>query len=379
MDVEVLDRNFRTKRILDDYISLIWTERYYEAGDFEIYMAPDIEFLDELLQEQMLGDIYFRIKDSDRVMMMDTIEITTDQDEGGRLKITGNSLEIMLDRRIYWEGFKMWEAQHLGSILYYCLEFNVTEPDDPNRKIPNFRFENHEYMWPPMYEGVFALTKEYLSETIYEIICEQCKYTKYGFKVLLTDDNHFDFILYKGVDRTPLGNENNYVIVSPKYDNLSESNYIRSNTNFKNVTLIEAKGMKENERIFKTKTRNNATYSGLNRREIYTDGRNISWKKENYTSANDKDGWLTNAEFQNLMFEAGLNTLSDHPVTIAFEGLIEPNVTYVYGKDYNLGDIVYIVDKYETEGKARITEVVKSYDSSGRDISFTLDEQDVLN
>lgn len=383
MDVEVLDENFRTFYVIDDYISLLWVERYYEAGEFELLMGPKEDFLYELWSRvTMVEDVYFRIKDSDRVMILDTAEITTDQEEGKRVKIKGNSLEIILDRRIYWGGFKLWESQELSSFLWYCLYFNVTDPKDTNRRISNFRFSDVD--WPVMGEGVMTLNKEYTSETIYEMISEQCKYNSYGFKVLLTPDNHFEFVLYKGVDRTPIGNQNDYVIISPKYDNLSESNYLRSYSNFKNVTLIEAKGQAENERIFKTKSLADLNYKGLRRREVYTDGRNISWNKSDYTTIDSSNSEknkekLTNAEFQNLMFESGQETLEDHGLTVAFEGVIEPNVSFIYGVDYNLGDIVYVVDQDNTQGKARITEVTRSYDESGDDMSFTLEDQDVID
>lgn len=381
MEVNVLDKDFKSTYVIDDYISLLWVERYYEAGECEILMSPKKDFLDYILSEQRAGDIYFRIKDSDRVMMLDTIEITTDPDTGNRLKINGKSLEMILDRRIYWEGYKLWESQELSSFLYYCLHFNVTNPEDANRKISNFIFS--EANWPVMGQNVLTITKEYLSETIYEMISEQCRYNNYGFKVLLTPNNQFEFMLYKGVDRTPIGSEKNYVIISPKYDNLSESDYLRSNSNFKNVTLIEAKGQGENERIFKTKSLNDLNFSGLNRREVYTDARNISWNKADYTttgsSDSDKKELLTNEEFQNLMFYSGTETLENHGYTVAFDGLIEPNVSFIYGIDYDLGDVVYIVDKYGVEGKARITEVTKSYDGSGNNLSFTLEDQDVIN
>lgn len=377
MEVAVLDENFNTIYVIDDYISLLWVERYYEAGEFELVMAPKENFLDDMYRR--VRDIaYLRIRDSDRVMILDTIEITTDPETGGRLKLTGKSLEIILDRRIYWEGFKLWKSQELSSFLWYCLQYNVTAPTDPARKIPNFRYS--EKNWPSMGKHALTTMKEYSSETIYEMISEQCKFSKYGFKVILASDNWFEFVLYKGVDRTPKGSQSNYVIVSPKYDNLSESNYLSSSSDYRNTALIEAKGQAENERIFKVKTKGDLTYSGLARREVYTDGTDISWNRKDYTGLDsDNKNLLTNEEFQAMMFEAGATTLEEHTHIVAFEGIIEPNVSFVYGEDYNLGDIVYIVDKYGAEGSGRITEVTKSYNASGNDISFTLEDQEPFN
>lgn len=389
MDVVVLDKDFRQMYRIDNYISLIWTERYYEAGDFELYMSPQDDFLDFVLQNGLRGEVlYFKIAASDRVMMFETMEVTTNPEEGGRLKITGSSLEKILDRRIYWEGYNMAEAKELSTFLYDCLYNNVTNPKDSNRKISNFIFSKNE--WTILNKNIKTLPKEYLSETIYEMISEQCRYNNYGFKVLLSTDNHFDFVLYKGVDRSPMGavtnpiRVDNLVTVSPMYDNLSESKYLGSNSDFKNVTLIEAQGKPKEEgdpdRIFKTKSKAEKL-SGLNRREIYTDARNISWKKSDYTSDEsvDKDELITDEEFDKLVMASGEETLENHHLTVAFEGMIEPNVSFIYGVDYSLGDVIYIVDEYGTEGSARITEVIRSYDDSGKDMSFTLEEQGMFN
>ena len=37
MEATILDTNFNIIGIVDDYQSMIWTERYSQTGDFEIY------------------------------------------------------------------------------------------------------------------------------------------------------------------------------------------------------------------------------------------------------------------------------------------------------------------------------------------------------
>ena len=38
MEVYVLNTNFETVAVVDSYTSFIWTDRFYKAGDFELYM-----------------------------------------------------------------------------------------------------------------------------------------------------------------------------------------------------------------------------------------------------------------------------------------------------------------------------------------------------
>ena len=39
MEFRVLDENFNQVHILDDFKSAIWTDRFYEAGDFTIKLS----------------------------------------------------------------------------------------------------------------------------------------------------------------------------------------------------------------------------------------------------------------------------------------------------------------------------------------------------
>ncbi len=39
---------FETTYLIDSYISAIWTDRYNEAGDFELYLAASKELRDQL-------------------------------------------------------------------------------------------------------------------------------------------------------------------------------------------------------------------------------------------------------------------------------------------------------------------------------------------
>ena len=46
MEIYVLNRNREIVGVVDHYESLIWTSRYYEAGDFEIYIQASPETIE---------------------------------------------------------------------------------------------------------------------------------------------------------------------------------------------------------------------------------------------------------------------------------------------------------------------------------------------
>ena len=53
MDIYVLNDNFERVGIIDGYTSIIWTIRYYEPGDFELYLAADNNILNLIQNNQI--------------------------------------------------------------------------------------------------------------------------------------------------------------------------------------------------------------------------------------------------------------------------------------------------------------------------------------
>lgn len=97
MDIWVLDKTLEANDIVDTFNSLIWTDRYDEYGDFEIYTSVTDQAL-SLLQM----DYYLQSRSSEHVMIIEEVLIDTDPENGNSVTITGRSLESLLSRRIVW-------------------------------------------------------------------------------------------------------------------------------------------------------------------------------------------------------------------------------------------------------------------------------------
>ena len=87
MEFMVLDKNYDGIAMIDTFTSAIWTVRYDEAGDFEIYTPVRLDYI----QAMQIGN-YLWNRDSDRLMVIETVEIETDAEEGPQLIVTGRSL-----------------------------------------------------------------------------------------------------------------------------------------------------------------------------------------------------------------------------------------------------------------------------------------------
>lgn len=260
MDLLILDTNLEAIAVIDTYTSLIWTDRYYKAGDFELCLPASKEIFDVIKQ-----DYYLYNKNSEHVMIIEQLTIETDTEDGNKLTVTGRSLESILDRRIVW-GLKNLSGSFQNGIETLLNEC-IISPSKPTRQISNFIFEASE---DPAITDL-TLEAQYTGDNLYGIISEACEERGVGFKVVLNDNKQFVFSFYSGADRSYDQTDLPYVAFSPNFDNLISSNYVETKSGLKNVTLVGGEGEGQGRRYTAV-----GDISGLDRREMFTDARDLS-------------------------------------------------------------------------------------------------------
>ena len=342
MELTILNTKLEAVRLIDTYESFIWTDRYYAYGDFELYTSVQTGMFDYIRQ-----DYYIRNKSSDHVMIIEKIQITSDVEEGNHITVTGRSLESILDRRIIW-GQKTISG-NLQNGIKTLLNENVISPTDPNRKVSNFIFEEST----DKYITSLKIEAQYTGDNLYEVIQKICEENNIGFKITINDSNQFVFKLYNGTDRSYEQNDVPYVLFSPKFENIINSNYIESKAALKNITLIGGEG-EGAERRYTTF----GSGVGLERRELFTDARDIS-------SDVGDDKKLSDAEYISQLQQRGKEKLAENTRITSFEGETETTIMFQYGKDFFNGDIVQVANEYSHETRTRILEVVISEDENG--------------
>lgn len=262
MNLTVLDTNLLSIAIIDTYESLIWTDRYSKCGDFELYMPISDSIPWYFKQENML-----MIEQSEHLMIIETIEIESDSENGDHLKISGRSLESILDRRIIW-GQQTFNG-NLQDGIKTLIDSCFINPTDSKRKVEGFIFK--ESTDSAITELTFEAT--YLGNNLLEIIEKLCNDYGIGYKITINDQKQFVFELYAGIDRSYSQINNPYVVFSPNFDNVVNSNYLTSSTNYKNVALVAGEG-EGADRI--TVTVGSDAVTGLERRELFTDAGSVS-------------------------------------------------------------------------------------------------------
>ena len=300
MDILVLDENLEVIDIVETFNSFIWTDRYNEYGDFELRIS-----IDDRSVKALRIDRYLQNRDSDHLMIIDTLEIDSDAEDGTYLVVTGKSLESILGRRIVW-GLKILEG-NLQNGIKSLLNENVISPSNLDRKINNFVFE--ESTDPLITE--LSIKAQYTGDNLYDVIHTICENQNLGFKVTLNDSKQFVFKLYSGKDRSYSQSENPYVIFSPKFDNLLSGNYIESKAAWKNVTLVGGEGEGTERRYTAV-----GNVSGLKRREIFTDARDVS-------STTEAGETISSDAYISLLRQRGKEKLSENVNVMSFEGEAE--------------------------------------------------------
>ncbi len=338
MEVLVLNTEFEAVSLIDTFESLIWTDRYYEAGDFEIYTAATTEML-QLLRP----DYYLWCKESEHMMIIEGLEIKSDFEDGNKLIVTGRSLESILDRRVIWGQTNIDDTLQNG--IKKLLNLNIINPENDNRKIDNFIFEETDDI---NILSMFLQT-QYFGENLYESIVDICKSNEVGFKITLNDENQFVFKLYYGVDRTYNQIEYPAVIFSNNFDNLINSDYVTTKKDFKTLAFIAGEG--EGDDRYDTAISIDGNYTGINRREIYTNATGTSRKSDDRT--------LTDAEYAAQLQQKGMEDLSTRIITESFEGEITSDM-FKYDEHYYMGDIVEVANEYGNESEPRIIEYIYS-------------------
>lgn len=260
MDLFVLDKNLDALAIIDTYKSLIWTDRYQKYGDFELVLP-----VSKFVLENIKQDYYLCSNHSEHTMIIEKITINADSEDGNLLTATGRSLESIIDRRIVW-GMKTLSGNFQKGI-HTLFDENVISPSKPERKIDNFVFLDSTD--PRIAE--LSIETQYTGDNLYDVVTAQCAERGLGFKVTVNDQKQFVFRFYIGEDRSYNQTAHPYVVFSPNFENILDSNYMESKSAMKNVTLVGGEGEGSDRRYTAV-----GNTGGLERRELFTDARDVS-------------------------------------------------------------------------------------------------------
>lgn len=354
-ELYILNEDFEQVCYIDTFESMIWTDRYRQCGDFELYVSTQSTVL-----VYAVHGYYIWVAESDRLMIIEQTEITTDVETGPKLKITGRSLESILDRRIIWSQITV--KGKVDTVIKRLITDAIISPSINDRKIPNFIYKDAT---DPYIADCEVEETQYLGDNLYDVVCDIVSVFNIGFKIIYNfDTGNFEFSLYCGNNRSYDQDVLPWVIFSPAFDNIVSSDFIEDSTPYKNINLVYGEEREGYTRQTVVIDATNEDENGLNRREMFTDG---SSKQQVYTEEDGTEVTLTDAQYVNVLRELGVQELNlpEHQLTKSFDGEMNSARGFKYGVDFFLGDAVQLENEYGMKATARVIEMILSQSASG--------------
>lgn len=423
VDVYVLDGDLNQIGIIDTYVSLIWVNRYAVEGDCELY----VEATNQNLQLLRKGN-YLQRLDDDMVCRIEKIELDTDAENGNYLIVTGYDVKKILSQRIIWSQANVDGnvEDYIRDIVYKSL----VNPNLSARAITNASGRQNFFLGDKA-NFTQVTTEQATYKTVSEKVQEFCKSYDWGYKVIV-DIGNFYFVLYQGTDRSDsvIFADEFENLISTKYTEDSShlanvalvagegegskrsrnvSGYAESLDRYelyvdardisRTITWSQLIGMypttDSGGHGYIADTTGGVFYkmdiidiSVVDANQLtelqanYPNGQIITKQGNTYyqvydviiadlTNNHPESGdpvILRDIVYEVYLLNRGYEKLAEYGETTSFEGIVEPDTTFKYKRDYFLGDKVTVRNEYGIEAEARIVEVMETFDDNGRSV-----------
>lgn len=357
MDVYILDSLYRRVSVVDRFESMIWTERFNQAGDFVLTLSPTRENRGLFPTGTRIA-----IEGSARVMTVENVQVTTD-DKGAKLKLTGTSLEKILEDRVARASLSdlttnpKWiitdEPADIARKLFH--DICVTGVLDPGDIIVGILEGSSIFPDDTLPEPDGDVTYEIEPQTLYQAMVTLCQAYGMGFRLIKNQDtSQLYFDVYMGSDRTSRQTDLAAVIFSPALNNMVNTNELTTISTYKNVAYVLSPV--GHEVVYALDI--DPEVEGFERRVLLV-------------KADDIEDVIP-ADATAKMIQRGKDELAKHRKFSGFDGEASRNSSYVYGRDFYLGDLVETRNDNGFATYMQVTEQILISDGTGEQSYPTL-------
>jgi hypothetical protein len=356
------DPSFLTNgEVLNKIKTIQWTERYRDAGEFEITAGVSSNLRAILPLGTMISHT-----DTLEVMMVETINIKDGgDDQEPQITIRGRSLESYLKHRIVgddietyvlagvrlmltnepyvlpfgtsWEQIKYMVDEHITSLFF----------GPTGDQIAGFVcIENQQHVGPSTAQ-VRTMRKQNLHSAVLELLAID----DFGIQVVRPNADNVDpdtteFRIHNGIDRK------NQIIFSHAFGDLDKSEYFWSDAALKTDFFCLSN--------YYT-MRSDNTPTGYNRRVMFVDCSDLD---EMYDDTEVVDGTIS-AAINDAMDVRGQQALRSQVLANLLATDISRTTRYKFKKHYDVGDLVTVQGNYDIETVMRVAEHVSFQDENG--------------
>jgi hypothetical protein len=354
--VYVLNSLLQVTDIIDNYYSLVWTEKYYAHGDFELNVP-----LTAYNQKVLKNRTFLMIDGSYSVMIIESIE-TNSGEKGDTMKLVGSSLESLLKSRVALKKFKIGDVEdyysewilegtpsRIARDVFYgtCVLGQVSGAD----RIP-FYVDSSFLASPTIPHSKEKVAVAVKPSSVYSVIENLAKTYDFGFRLIKhprAQTLHFE--VYTGFNRTAL-NQHGYAPVIFSYDlaavdDITTYSVSRDETNVVYVVsrdfgtvIVKAAGIEHD-----------IEPEGFDRMAttVYVD---------------DLPEGISAGLAHDILKAKGEAVIMDSAPNVSFDGEVSHVLPYEYNSDYFLGDLVEVRGHYAVN-YMKVIEHIYSVDNDG--------------
>lgn len=351
----------KLEAICDSFSSLLWDVRYYECGQFEIYIAATSYNLSVFKMGRIIG----RSDDKNHYGIIEKVVLDTNIENGDYLTVTGRFLMSLLNRRIIYPTLFFNNLTSYSDIICQAVRRNCLEWD--KRRIPGLEIGDVSgNCWNETTK--LQISYNNLMEWIYTI----CKLVGGTANIRLQEINSsgiyiMKFELSEGLDRSIKQMDNPHMVFSDEYNNLISFSYSADNTFQTNMAYILGEG--EGEERKRT-----IAYTGdepelLERYELYVDAKDLKQETKNDAGETVQ---LSDYDYEHVLKERGLEKLTPSTETSESEISVN-NKQYQYNQDYFVGDYVTVENRYfgMRQDCIQLVGMIESFDQNGKGLTPT--------
>lgn len=324
MIIRIYDRDMNFLGQIENVFSLQWRRKYTSCGEFEAHF-PLTAYNVQLLKLENL----FYLKGKKECGIIESISISYDKSK--EIVIKGRFASSYFYRRI------IKGTYNFNGRVETSMRELVIKADIPGVVLGSDNGYTEKVSYQATYKNILTYIEK-LSQA-----------SDIGFRLRPDfDEKKWIFETFKGVDRSDGQYDIPRVIFSQKNGDIEKAAYSANSKTYANVCYIGGQGEGSARQIEIT---GNTSSSGLDRREIFINGSDIS--KEN----------ISDFEYKNALIERGNTTLNSNMLAESLEKEDKIRGNYNYPSDYDLGDIV--TNRFEYWGMSsndRVTEINEVYE-----------------
>jgi Siphovirus ReqiPepy6 Gp37-like protein len=361
MDLYTLTKDFKKKDIIENFQSMIWTERYY--GDSEVEVNFPLNEINDVIDRIPLNS-FLSINQSNEIMIVETIDVK----DGDSIKVQGTSILAWLNNRFIRtsnnHSDQVWELGNIpaGAILWFIVKEMCTDTSSylngsidigildeylSMLVVPGLGLHNYDASGEDVTIGI-----KY--GPVYDTLREIAVAYEIGIQILLEQDPDSPYPLgfrsYRGVNHTTEQDDVPVVRFSPFWDSLTDVDELRSIAPQKTIVFA-----------FGTNVDDPFESCGVAYLPKPRSGFDV---RAEQTFVEDFDPDVPDTDVVSALSIQAEIELYNNKEIVAIDGEVIP-IPFQYKRDYSLGDLIELQGKSKYINKARVVEYIRIQDQTG--------------